>query len=251
MANHWDAPQRRRGRAGVEQRRRRLAAHPLCAECTKLGRVTPSDEIDHIIPLAQGGTDTEDNVQGLCTAHHLEKTALEDVSHQAAANHPDWLDPSGIPVTIVCGPPASGKTTYVQRHAGIGDVVIDIDAIRATLHPGFQPWADGDTDSTLLNKAIRVRNALLGGLKRRTEGRAWLIVSAPSQAERDWWARKLGGTIVLLGTSINECKRRAIARGTPNAVQGIDTWARKAKERWEPKRPPPTIGLDGWPVERS
>lgn len=248
MPSHWDAPSRKRGRAGQEQRRRRLSQHPLCAECLKLGRVTPTDEIDHIVPLAMGGTDTDDNVQGLCAQHHAEKTALEDVSHGAAATHPAWLEPSAIPLTILCGPPASGKTTYVQQHAKPDDLVIDLDTIITSLKPDYQHWQQ-EQDGQLLSRAIRVRNSTLGSLARRTWGAAWFIVAAPSKAERDWWASKLGGKVILLHPGVDECKRRAAARGTPLALQGIDKWERRAKEPWAPTKPRQTIGIDGWPVQ--
>lgn len=250
MPHHWDAPQRKRGRAGVEQRRRRLMLHPLCAECKKRGVVRASDEIDHIIPLGMGGTDSDDNVQGLCTDCHALKSASEDAAHGGAMLHPDWMPRSAIPLTIVCGPPASGKTTYVKDHAGPHDPVIDLDTILASLQPGYVHWS-GERDWNLLTRAVRERNSRLAALSRATAGKAWFIVSAPSKAERDWWAAKLGGTILLLNPGVEECKRRAMARGTPLAVQGIAEWARKAREPWKPYTPKPTIGLDGWPVERS
>lgn len=36
-------------------------------------------------------------------------------------------------VIIVCGAPASGKTTYVKNNMTIGDLVIDLDAIRCAI----------------------------------------------------------------------------------------------------------------------
>lgn len=249
MPAHWHTGTRLRGRPGERQRKRRRDQHPLCAECLKQGIITPTDEIDHIVPLAMGGTDTDDNVQGLCFQHHAEKTALEDVSHQAAANHPDWLEPSAIPLTILCGPPASGKTTYIRDHAQPGDTVIDLDTIITGIDPDYRHWSTPEIDGQLLNRAIRVRNAMLGSLKRKTEGNAWFIVAAPTQAERDWWAKTLGGTVILLHPGIEELKRRALSRGTPLSIEGIAKWERKAKQPWRPSRPKPAIGLDGWPVE--
>ena len=75
MPSHWHAANRLRGRPGERQRKRRLQMHPLCAECQKLGRITPTDEIDHIIPLAIGGTDTDENTRNLCDEHNLKRTA--------------------------------------------------------------------------------------------------------------------------------------------------------------------------------
>ena len=39
---------RKRGRAGVEERRRILAEEPLCRPCLALGLTTASTEVDHI-----------------------------------------------------------------------------------------------------------------------------------------------------------------------------------------------------------
>ncbi|QUT07933.1 HNH endonuclease [Sphingobium phenoxybenzoativorans] len=245
--------ERLRGRAAVEQRERRLRQHPLCAHCAKVDKITVTAEIDHITPLAFGGTDTDDNVQGLCLPCHAAKTATEGANKQAAANHPDWIRPSAIPTTIVAGPPCSGKTTYVSKHSRPGDTVIDLDSIMMKLQPGYRHWSDG-LHQSLLNSAIRARNAMLGNLCRETKGQAWFIVSAPSEAERRWWQTKLGGEVLLLHPGVDECKRRAAARGTPRAVAGVDAWEKSALAPW---RPPASravraaVGLDGWPVDAS
>lgn len=240
-----------RGRKGHDLRYRRLRNHPLCAECYKRGRVTETEEIDHIIPLAFGGTDTEDNVQGLCVPCHTFKSAVESTSTEGAANHPHWLTPSAIPMTIVCGPPCSGKSTYVSEHADIADVVIDLDSILQRIEPSYIHW-NGMVTSFLLNSGIRARNAMLGALSKATRGRAWFIVSAPSSSEREWWRKKIHADIVLLNPGIDECKRRAEMRGTPRAIDGIVEWDRKSKLPWTPPRKrflKSRIGLDGWPED--
>jgi 5-methylcytosine-specific restriction protein A len=191
----------------------------------------------------------DDNSQGLCRTHHEAKTAKE-ANHYAAVNHPDWLEPSAIPLTIVCGPPASGKTTYVEDNAKLGDTVISLDDIITKLRPTYRHW-QGGWDKELFNRGIRERNAILGKLKNAEYGRAWFIISAPTEAERKWWQSKLGGEIVLLHPGIDECKRRAMERGTPNAIAGIDKWERAARQPWlapQSKAAKPTIGVDGWPI---
>jgi 5-methylcytosine-specific restriction protein A len=72
---------RKRGRAGVAQRLRRLAAEPLCRDCATKGRVTAATVPDHIKPLAQGGTDTDDNIRCLCAECHRDRTA-EQFGHR-------------------------------------------------------------------------------------------------------------------------------------------------------------------------
>ena len=63
------------GRAGQALRQRRLAQEPLCRDCADQGRVTEATTPDHIIPLALGGTDTDDNIRCLCAECHDERTA--------------------------------------------------------------------------------------------------------------------------------------------------------------------------------
>lgn len=240
--------ERKRGRAGVEQRKRRLMAEPLCRHCAAKGRVTAATVPDHIIPLAFGGTDDDSNIQCLCDECHEIKTAIESAHVEGAANHPEWLKPSAIPLTIICGPPCAGKTTHSQQHASAADTIIDLDSIFADLEPTYRPWS-GATPKLLLDQGIRARNAILGSLSRKTSGQAWFIVSAPTEAERGWWAEKLGGTTLLLDPGKAECKRRAMARGTPKAAAGIDEWHQAAARPWRKEsKVKQTIGVDGWPV---
>jgi 5-methylcytosine-specific restriction protein A len=53
------------------------AAHPLCERCLDWGRVTQTQEVHHIKPLAQGGTNDYDNLRALCASCHSEITARE------------------------------------------------------------------------------------------------------------------------------------------------------------------------------
>ena len=66
---------RLRGRAAVEQRRRRLQAEPLCRDCKARGKVTASTVPDHIVPLAHGGSDDDSNIRCLCQPCHEARTA--------------------------------------------------------------------------------------------------------------------------------------------------------------------------------
>lgn len=69
--------ERIRGRRAVVLRQRIIREEPLCRECLKLGKVRATDEIDHIVPLHQGGTNERSNLQGLCRDHHIDKTARD------------------------------------------------------------------------------------------------------------------------------------------------------------------------------
>ena len=67
--------ERLRGRRAVAQRLRRLRAEPLCRDCASAGIVREATVPDHIVPLAQGGSDEDSNIRCLCREHHLVRTA--------------------------------------------------------------------------------------------------------------------------------------------------------------------------------
>lgn len=78
---------RLRGRTLQRLRARMFAMDPLCAECRRQGRVRKWDELDHIIPLFEGGSNDDHNLQGLCYECHGIKTAEENLR---AASAPAW-----------------------------------------------------------------------------------------------------------------------------------------------------------------
>jgi 5-methylcytosine-specific restriction protein A len=69
--------QRLSGRKLQRERERLFAREPLCAECKRHDRATLAVWRDHIVPVAEGGTDDDANIQGLCDECHRAKTARE------------------------------------------------------------------------------------------------------------------------------------------------------------------------------
>lgn len=49
----------------------------LCQTCMRAGRFTVAEEVDHIVRLADGGTDADDNLASICKPCHAIKTAAE------------------------------------------------------------------------------------------------------------------------------------------------------------------------------
>lgn len=79
------ATPRKRGRAGQRDRALVLDEEPLCRACLAEGRTTPSRKVDHIKPLAEGGSDARANKQGLCDPCHDTKSAGERLAARRAA----------------------------------------------------------------------------------------------------------------------------------------------------------------------
>lgn len=172
---------------------------------------------DHLVEIKDGGAPFDPR-NGICRcqACHNRKTAKARAVRNSddaprGHRHPDWLQPSRIPLTIVCGPPASGKTSYVHERAGPRDLVICLDEIASKL-AGTTPHGWG---REWLDEALRRRNQLLGRLSNSSASRwqrAWLIVSEPWAGKRQWWADKLQPeAIIVLETPDETCWQRIAA----------------------------------------
>lgn len=201
-----------------------LSKEPCCRPCRQAGRTRLAAAVDHILPKADGGSDDESNLQPICDECHRMKTAREDSG--PAALIPGWLKPSLTELTIICGAPASGKSTFAKQHMSSQDEVIDLDEIIETLserhryHWGRSNW---------ISRALRYRNNALGALsKDKFKNAVWLIVGAPSPSERSRWSELLQPSkgIVVLETPAVTCidrirrdeSRKHVAQGQIDAV---------------------------------
>lgn len=110
-----------------------------------------------------------------------------------------------MPLTVVAGAPGSGKSWWVQQHAGPSDLVLDLDAIRARLS-GLSLY---EAPEATLWPAMEARNGQLARLAREDcpWPAAWLVASSPTAAARAWW-RRHGARVVVLETPLDVCLAR-------------------------------------------
>ncbi|WP_143747208.1 AAA family ATPase [Marinibacterium profundimaris] len=156
--------------------------------------------------------------------HDSEKQKIE--RRRPASGRPEWMPRPAIPVTLVCGPAASGKSRYVALHAAPDDVVIDLDLIACRL-AGHELRHDWDRIEWL-GPALRKRNRMLADLAKARPGReAWLISTAADAAEREFWKRKLGAREVMLAEPTAVCLERAQRQGGRDMDR-----TRRAIEQW-------------------
>lgn len=67
---------KRYGYQWKKARKRYVAAHPVCEMCLLNKRITPVEEVHHILPLDHGGNHNPLNLMSLCKACHSRITAL-------------------------------------------------------------------------------------------------------------------------------------------------------------------------------
>jgi 5-methylcytosine-specific restriction protein A len=80
------AAQRRWSGWQLQQWRKRiLEKEPLCRHCDQAGRTTIATEVDHILPLSQGGDYNDANACPLCGPCHKAKTA-KDMGYKPASD---------------------------------------------------------------------------------------------------------------------------------------------------------------------
>jgi len=159
------------------------------------------------------------------------------VPNTASRSHPAWLAPSLVPVHLVCGPPAAGKSVFVAQRVSPAELVIDLDLIAAGLHgkPGNRGW-----DRTLwLQPALARRNCMLDNLSRPGPWQAaWFIVGEPQALARQWWRTQLGpGITYVLATPPAVCHARIDADQDRSAIR--DRQRSVVADWWRRYRPAP------------
>ena len=103
-------------------------------------------------------------------------------------------------ITIVCGPPGAGKTTFVKDHVLWGDLVVDFDKLFSAL--SFLP--EHEKPGNLFPFVCAARDAIYREIERGDISRAWVICGGAKRWDRE---RFLGARIILLKKTVSECLR--------------------------------------------
>lgn len=124
-------------------------------------------------------------------------------------------------LTVVTGPPCSGKSTYVRTHRGPDDVVIDFDLIAQALGSG----SPHDHNAAVRHVTMMARRAAIDAAitMHRAGHTAWVVdCNIPDARMRAY--RTAGAHFVVLGADKGELHRRAAAERPGLWHRLIDEW---------------------------
>lgn len=186
-----------------------VSKHPLCVQCKLDGRATPVDQVDHIFGREEQPqwALTEEACQSLCYGHHTQKTVRQTAN--------------GYQRYVVCGPPCSGKTTWVRRFRTEDSYAWDADetVLRLTGTHGH------DQDWTALKPEVDQLRAQWEQRAKQHSGMVFEIATYPKTA---WaMATALGAEVVVMNVEREECLRRLRQSGRARQLETeriIDDW---------------------------
>ena len=108
-------------------------------------------------------------------------------------------------ITIVCGPPGSGKSTYVNQRKKFGDLIIDLDLIWQAL----TGMSRNQRPSNILPFVLSCRDNIYSQLREPNDiDTAWIIAGLPRARDREQLSEKLKAKIVLLLFNKETCLNR-------------------------------------------
>lgn len=133
---------------------------------------------------------------------------------------------------IVAGPPGSGKTTWVNENKQPGEIVLDLDAIKAALlgPEQFHSEVDGD----MVDLICTIRNVVYEALSENAlKQKAYAITTEADAVELKALAAAIHADIKIMDTDKETCKARVTADSTRTEktvfYRLIDEWFEKWK----------------------
>lgn len=142
--------------------------------------------------------------------------------------------PVTLDVTLVCGPPASGKSSYVMDRAQRGDLVWDLDEMVRTLTHGLDPHEISVTTREIVRKVRATVMEEIAKASRNPKNeleRAWVIWSLPKSHVRHGMANKLRAEVVVFECPVERCVEHAIRDKRPEPF--IARVERDSRKWWE------------------
>lgn len=144
---------------------------------------------------------------------------------------------------VVIGPPAAGKSTWVNERAVTGDIVIDYDRIAGAL-TAVGAEAHGHK-RPLATIAFRAREAAITEALRHTKTHeVYIIHSLPRPAMLERY-RKAGAEIVTVDPGRDVVEARCRAERPEDYMDGVKRWYGSRSPRSRPSAAVPVKAVPG------
>ena len=136
---------------------------------------------------------------------------------------------------VVTGPPASGKSSWIQAHATARDIVIDLDLIaRALSGPGAPQW---NQDPTILRIAHKARYAAINeAFELCDKVDVYLIHTMPSPKHLAKYKR-LNAEIIAVDPGRDIVMARIEAMRSPEMTRVATRWYNQRTRLPQPAMP--------------
>ncbi|KND29924.1 AAA family ATPase [Streptomyces stelliscabiei] len=129
---------------------------------------------------------------------------------------------------VITGPPAAGKSTWIEAHATARDIVIDMDRIaRALTGPGAPQW---NQDELHQRVAQRARYAAMDeAFKLVDQVNVYLIHTMPGARARARYQR-LGAEFVVVDPGEDVVRERVAAMRSDEMKRVVTRWYRQHRQ---------------------
>ena len=168
------------------------------------GCTTLATQVDHIIPTSQGGPWWDPtNLRASCPNCNNQRI------DRTGQNR--WQHNPNTRITLIQGPPASGKTTHIEEHAKPTDLIIDYNHLQQAISNN-PPHNRHHHDATTI-----ARNALLKALRQGhlPHPHVWITTTHPNPQHLPHHHK------IQIDPGLDTCIQRSIDRGDPPHIQEI------------------------------
>ncbi|HJF47575.1 MAG TPA: HNH endonuclease [Limosilactobacillus oris] len=156
--------------------------------------------VDHIIPSKEDWDDrlNGDNLQSLCRSCHRIKTKREWMKHHKGMRR--YMD-----INLVCGLPASGKTTYVKQHMTKHDLIYDYDSLMQSLSGLPRQQSNHDIHDYIMLFLDQMLRKLRS---EQTFNNVWIIRTLPDKRIDTLLSNYHHINHIVIDTDPNVCEQR-------------------------------------------